>query len=183
MKAKSLQFLLLIFLLGILCCEKDKVDKNEPYDKNMTAIATQGNIVWVGTKGNGLYKLEGGEWINYTNSEGLLSNQISSLVIDNEGKLWIGTNIGGSKFSNDVWTRYVTSDGLVNEYVTCITEDQQNNIWILTQEGFFKYDHAEWFGYMIHNGLFNNIITAIACDHNNEIWVGPAEGLIKFPIN
>lgn len=52
------------------------------------------NRLWIGSSNEGLALLENGEFTTYTIADGLLSNSISSLALDESGKLWIGTNRG-----------------------------------------------------------------------------------------
>ncbi|MGD2034961.1 MAG: two-component regulator propeller domain-containing protein [Bacteroidales bacterium] len=58
----------------------------------------RGNI-WLGTHNKGLYKLEGPEWINYNDQNGLNSNRIKDVFEDNEGNLWFITDKGLSVYS------------------------------------------------------------------------------------
>ncbi len=100
MKAIRMQVLLLVFLFIISGCEKDKVDKNEPYDKKITAIAIQGNIVWIGTQ-EGLSKYDHVEWLSYTIDNGLINNYITALACDQNNDIWVGSTEGLIKLSID----------------------------------------------------------------------------------
>ncbi len=52
------------------------------------------DVLWVGTAGCGLARLEGNTWTKYTTDDGLTSDSIGYLVEDKEGFLWIGSNTG-----------------------------------------------------------------------------------------
>jgi signal transduction histidine kinase/ligand-binding sensor domain-containing protein/DNA-binding response OmpR family regulator len=73
------------------------------------------HVLWVGT-GGGLnrydYKTE--KFSNYDHNDGLPSDQIFSILEDNDQNLWIGTNKGLSKFNpiNNTFRNYDTHDGL-----------------------------------------------------------------------
>lgn len=61
---------------------------------NIKSVAEDKNgVLWVGTLGNGLYKI-GDTIINYTSSNGLLTNYCYSLLCDNYDRLWV-THRGG----------------------------------------------------------------------------------------
>jgi len=66
---------------------------------NVTSIAIQGNVLWLGTRTDGVlrYDLSGAKrWIN--ESAGLLSNNVLGLSMDNKnGHLWILTDGGVSR--------------------------------------------------------------------------------------
>jgi len=80
-------------------------------------------ILWVGTIGGGLNKVEivpnnNGEdsykFMRFTEKDGLASNVVYGILGDNEGNLWLSTNNGISKFnlSEEVFRNYDTRDGL-----------------------------------------------------------------------
>jgi signal transduction histidine kinase/ligand-binding sensor domain-containing protein len=58
-----------------------------------------GNI-WFGTRGSGLDKLDiaTGIFTNYSLNEGLPGNSVYSVLFDNDGNLWLGTDKGLAKF-------------------------------------------------------------------------------------
>ena len=63
---------------------------------NMVAVAPDG-VIWAGTQ-NGLFyfDLEAGTWDRWTTADGLLTNFITALHVDQYGAIWVG---GGSNFS------------------------------------------------------------------------------------
>ena len=50
--------------------------------------------LWVGTSGHGLARFHQGKWTRYSKRDGLVSNSISYIIEDDEGDLWIGSNLG-----------------------------------------------------------------------------------------
>jgi len=42
----------------------------------------------------------------YTTSSGILSNNVSSAVIDNSGELWLGSDLGLSRLTDGTWVNY-----------------------------------------------------------------------------
>ena len=56
----------------------------------------EGNM-WVGTDGNGVFKLEGDSAINYTTDDGLSSKYCKSLVGDDINYMWVGHKEGLSR--------------------------------------------------------------------------------------
>jgi len=68
-----------------------------------------------------------------TSNSGLPSNWVSSLAIDEQGNLWIGTGGGLAKFDGETWTAYDTSNsGLPDNWIWSLAIDRQGNIWIST---------------------------------------------------
>ena len=81
------------------------VSMNEGSGPNLapvTAIVGIGDVVWAGTDGGGVIKLERGgkKSIVLTAEKGIPNNSITAMTADNLGNLWIATYNGGlSKFS------------------------------------------------------------------------------------
>lgn len=63
---------------------------------------SRGNL-WLGTQGTGLalFEPDKQQFVFYTSSDGLLSNNIVSIGEDNNGLLWLGTPIGLTRFDPD----------------------------------------------------------------------------------
>ena len=64
------------------------------------------------------------------------------MTFDDLGNLWIGTNVGLSKFdlSTEKVTVYTTVHGLSNNFINSILVDNSNNLWISTNKGLNKFD-------------------------------------------
>jgi len=50
--------------------------------------------LWAGTSDHGLSLFENGKWIHFSMTNGLASDSISYVVEDDDGDLWIGSNMG-----------------------------------------------------------------------------------------
>ncbi len=75
-------------------------------------------ILWIGTFSSGLYAFNPYtfEFQQYTEADGLPGHTIFGILQDAEGRLWLSTNNGLSKFDirNKVFTNYNFSNGLQN---------------------------------------------------------------------
>ena len=106
------------------------------------------NILWLGGSGTGLvkYHKKRGVIKQYThdslNRNSLISNDINCMIFDKFENLWIGTNIGLSKFNikTNKFTSYTTAEGLTNNFINSILLDDDNNLWISTNKGLNKFD-------------------------------------------
>ena len=71
--------------------------------------------------------------------DGLISNNITSLFIDSENFLWIGTQVGLQRYDGAHFKNYfsdISNDSaLHSDWVSDIFEDSQNRLWIGTDEG------------------------------------------------
>ncbi|RKR12177.1 signal transduction histidine kinase [Maribacter vaceletii] len=83
---------------------------------------------------------------NYTLTDGLEHNGVTSILEDSKGYLWFGTYEGLNKFDGYAFKVYKNSVGqevLASNRVRTITEDVKNNIWIGTDNGISVYNYLE----------------------------------------
>ena len=100
------------------------------------------NIIWLGGIDTGLvkYHKEKGVIEQYID-DSLNNNYINCMTFDSLGNIWIGTNVGLSKFDlNNNFTLYTTADGLTNNFINSILVDDNDNLWISTNKGLNKFD-------------------------------------------
>jgi ligand-binding sensor domain-containing protein len=100
-------------------------------------------IIWIGT-GYGLNRLDPGTgrfehfFNDLKNIKTLPHNEIHSLCISRNGKLWVGTDGGGLCLFNPVTRQFTTfneKDGLPDNAVHNILEDDDGNLWLNTNRG------------------------------------------------
>jgi ligand-binding sensor domain-containing protein/signal transduction histidine kinase len=86
--------------------------------------------LWIGTEGAGLQRLRDGRCDSFNRTNGLPSNNISSLYLDHDGVLWIGTSGGLARYSHGKLTAYSKNEGMITDGVAYITDDAQGNLWL-----------------------------------------------------
>lgn len=154
-------------------------------------------IAWVGTERCGLIRFESltGEIIatyDESNSE-LPANCITSLALDENNRLWIGTDpdshhssgTGGlAMFDGVNWTIFDSSNSpLPENRVLSLAFDTEDHLWILTSSNLMKFDGSQWIVYKCSDcemfsypGLYT-----LTIDKDNIKWIGTTNnGLIKF---
>jgi len=105
--------------------------------------------LWIGTEGQGLVVSDKTEILkSYKSKEGLLSDFITLLNIDDQNNIWIGTNKGLNKFAQEEnqFYRYTSKIGFTGIEVKnqATFKDDDGNLWFGTIKGAFKYqaEHA-----------------------------------------
>ncbi len=155
------------------------------------AIAPDGDTLWVGTfNGLNLFNLKSlqVEKIYQTTEsklEGLITNDIVSLHVAQDGTLWVGTASGLHSYNkeNQKFTLFTEIDGLPNNLIYAIEEDVQGNIWISTNWGLavLKKD-GSIVSYGVSDGLqsyeFN--VGASYKSNSGELFFGGISGLNAF---
>ena len=98
--------------------ELEKFDINPGKIKYILQDYKDENILWLGGQGTGLVKFhkKNGVIEKYTydssNNNSLINNHINCMIFDDFGNLWIGTNIGLSKFNIKCYDNYI-EEGLM----------------------------------------------------------------------
>ena len=107
---------------------------------------------------------------------------INSILADENGHLWLGTDGDGVLFFDGAdWQSYTSSNsGLPNDAIFELTKDLESNIWVGTADGVARYEDGDWITVFI-NELFQNQVSSLAFDSAGNIWAGHiASGLSLF---
>jgi len=112
--------------------EQGLQDINVAYNPNyVIALAIDSDdMVWAGTWGAGLARYDGEQWHNYTVADGLPSNHIFSVHIDEQQRLWVGTSKGLARVESDVLGFMVVEHELVVTSIFALANDVAKGLWI-----------------------------------------------------
>jgi ligand-binding sensor domain-containing protein len=75
---------------------------------------------------------------NFSVADGLSQTQVTSIVEDNNGYLWIGTLGGLSRFNGSKFTNFSSEDGLLNNRITSLF-CHNDSLWIGHESGISLY--------------------------------------------
>lgn len=163
----------------------------------VTCITQDNNgYVWVGTE-DGLNRFDGFFFSTYKNDPGdslsLKTNHVTSLFIDSEGTLWIGTTEGTLCYEPEINGFSNPSLGLPDNYIkdnhcSDIMEDRQGRLWF-TPSGIgvvsysLKDKQAKVFASQAGDSatLCSKYIQTILEDKKGRIWMGSrADGISVY---
>ena len=137
--------------------------------------------VWIGTEEQGLAHFDGAAWTTYSRQNGLPDDHVTSLALDPQGNLWVGTLAGLAHFDGAAWTTYSRQNGLPDDYVTSLALDPRGNLWVGTLAGLAHFDGAAWTVYSQQNtDLPDHRILSLTLDHGGTPWAGTWSGLVHF---
>ena len=154
---------------------------------------TPDGSLWIGSKRNGLTRIQGGVSKIYslaTDSAGtLIDDHINALCTDKIGNLWIATN-GGMQVYNpkmNTFSSYTRENGkLSTNNITSLFYNKagkDNNLYIGTAEGLVILNLSTTEKTLMTGNksktksFTNNYITQVTQDSRGLIWVGTREGL------
>ncbi len=130
------------------------------------------------------YKADGTWEVFKTSNSGLPHNGILSLLSDELGGIWIGTNNGLAHYKADgTWEVFNTKNELPDNSVGSLLYDGSGGIWIGTKFGGLAYYQPArgWEIFNISNSeLSDNDISGLLSDDEGGIWIGTGTGLINW---
>lgn len=102
-------------------------------------------ILWIATYDNGLIRItKDGKVKQYafsTQKGALSSNKVISILDDERGNLWLGTDGGGLNVfnkSSEKFTIYDERFGVTSEVIYGVVKDAKSNLWLSTNSGIFE---------------------------------------------
>ena len=151
-------------------------------------MSSQG-IIWGGShESGGLIKVDPktrriDRFFAKNENNSLLSNDIYSLAIDDEDRIWIGTDIGLCLYipEEDSFINYSEKVNLVEQAVYNIEIDNQGTLWLSTHSKLIHYnleDNSK-IEYLSQDGVRANHIIGIT-DNQGNIVVGGMNGINLF---
>ena len=103
-------------------------------DQNIRSIFLDSHRnYWFGTNGEGVYRWDGKNLIQFTEKDGLSNNQVQSIQEDQSGNLWFGTGLFGvSRFDGKGFTTFSTKERLQ-------ASNHSGNEWAMTPDDLWFY--------------------------------------------
>nr|WP_319397627.1 two-component regulator propeller domain-containing protein [uncultured Carboxylicivirga sp.] len=118
------------------------------------------------------------KWSVYTEEDGLVSENINTLCVDQSDVIWIGTNMGVTTYDGSNF--YTYPNFMASPIITSIAMDPDNNIWVGSfGGGLAMLDGNKWVNYQYDensaNCLASNYVLSISFDASGNIWVGTSD--------
>jgi len=119
----------------------------------------------------------------YTHKDGLPSDQITAVLQDSRGFLWIGTSEGVSRFDGRLFTNFSVRDGLGIGQVNQIIESMKSpgTIYLaLAGGGVTKYAGGAFTTRQLDSSFISNYVMSIVEDSLGDFWCTTSAGLYRF---
>lgn len=142
---------------------------------------------------NGLSQDRNLKFVHIGTREGLSQINVSSVIQDSRGFMWIGTRDGLNRYDGYGFVIYKHSiqddNSLSSNLVSDIAEDKDGNIWLATLFGLNKLDRKTGkFAHYFHdsanpNSISSNFVNRLIFDHEGILWIASQKGgLDRFDI-
>jgi ligand-binding sensor domain-containing protein/signal transduction histidine kinase len=118
----------------------------------------------------------------YSVAQGLGQSQVTALLQDRSGFLWLGTQGGGvDRFDGDRFENFSLPQGLPATEVTALAEDASGALWIATLGGVSRLRQGRvesWSS--LGQGLPDPRVTSLLVRRDGKLWVGTERGVARF---
>jgi PAS domain S-box-containing protein len=138
------------------------------------------NALWIGTEGNGIYRVHDGKVDRFRSADGLSSDTAEGFFEDREGNLWLATGEGVDCFRDIPVVNFTVHEGLTGDAVESILAARDATIWMGNHTGldYVRGDVVSSIG--PKDGLPGNRVTSLFEDHVGRLWVGLDNGLSVY---
>jgi signal transduction histidine kinase/ligand-binding sensor domain-containing protein len=137
--------------------------------------------VWAGSVSEGLFQFKHGKLVAVNASSGLSDNLVEALLVDREGKLWVGTHGGLNRLRPKNLSVIGYNEGLGNGAVQGLAEVKPGAIWAgKSSEGLYLWD-GRYFRPMQAAGVSpGEPVGPLLVGKDRGCWMGGAHGLLQF---
>ena len=111
-----------------------------------------------------------------------LGSEITCLLVDRHGVLWIGTTGDGLiRYKNGAFTSLRKADGLASDFILALAEDREGSLWIGTRDGMSQLTDVKFPTYSNADGIpGDNAVHSVSASPRSGLWVGTSVGALYF---
>jgi signal transduction histidine kinase len=146
-----------------------------------TMLFDRAGNLWVGTLGDGLFRIRGDVVDHYGRKEGLSSDSVNDLFEDKEGILWVATTNGIDSFRDPRIVTFSAAEGLSPDAVVGVLASRDGGVWVADGDSLGHIDKngtvssIRW-----GKGLPGDQVSSMLEDRARNLWVGVYDGLYVY---
>ena len=153
---------------------------DRPWDYVQVLLRDRDGILWLGTYGAGLLRLDGDRITSVEKANTLANDSVHSLFEDRDGALWVGTFTAGACRLRD--TPFMVLDesaGMASNIVRGMAKAPDGTMWIGTDSGGLAQvkDGQVVRSYFVEDGLPGNVVHSICIARDGSVWLGTDRGV------
>ena len=156
--------------------------KNGLASNQINCITTQKNKLIIGTaKGLSIYDFVSKKITNYFIENGLIDENITSVLNQNNEFIWVGSETGLLKFDGVQFSYYNIGPDNNSNLVRCLINDREDNIWVGTHSGLYRFKDNSFSTFDKINGPGNAFVYQIFRDKKSDLWIcSDNNGIYKY---
>lgn len=157
----------------IMCIDMTKYSRYAAWSVKETAPGT----LWITTNGSGIFRFINGTIKQFTLRNGLASNNLQHLLVDNDGILWANGTGGISRFNGEEIESLYRHDGLSDGSVNTFIQDHEGNYWAGTfSRGLNKIQPVSITTLDKDQGLREERVLSLSPSKNGQLIIGTNGG-------
>ena len=178
------QIIATTFDKGIIVFENGKIVQEYPQYKSINNIHFIDNNYWIASDTDGIIVLDENFVLKQTINQdnGLIINQIKSIIKDTQENIWIATSGGGLyKLTQNNFQHFDKNAGLKANRIYAV-HSIKNEIWLSNAEkGIVKIDSLGIYPLFEDFGYINKKAKTIDSDVYGNVWIGTdGKGVLVF---
>ncbi len=140
------------------------------------------HALWIGTNGQGLYRIYDGSVEHFGSDDGLSGNFVRRLFEDREGDLWAITTKGLDNLRDLRVASFSTREGLTVSAVSSVFVTRGGTVWVGGSGSLDSIDGKRIVSYVADKSFpaHHNQVTSLLEDHAGHLWVGMDSSLFIF---
>ncbi len=111
------------------------------------------------------------KFTNYFIEQGLIDENIISLVNQKDQHLWVGSQSGLLRYDKQQFAYYNVEQGNNSNNIISILHDREDNIWLGTYSGLFRYRDNSFSTFDKVNGPGSSFVFQILRDKTGSLWI------------
>ena len=152
-------------------------------DNNIFCLTvSRDNSLWIGSEGGGLIRYRDGVYRAFSTSDGLTNAFVRAIEQDSRGQIWIGTDDGLFRLTEERLERIDGTDSVPQIAVHAIHEDRSGHLWVGGSK-LLRLDGASATEYHLEGEASQNRVKSILETEDRTIWVGTVSGLQRMTPN
>ncbi|WP_300665801.1 two-component regulator propeller domain-containing protein [Fluviicola sp.] len=141
----------------------------------------KGNL-WFGTADQGAFQFDGIHFRQFSQKDGLCSNDLTCILEDGKGNIWFSSMDNGiSKYDGKSFQPISSENGIGNNEVWTMYEDRNGAVWF-SSEGFgvYRYMDGKLTNFGEKEGLRMPAVQSVYQDNKGKFWFGGGNGLYLY---
>ena len=150
--------------------------------KIRNVLEDDSGALWMGTEGQGIYKIRGRTIVHYTKRhDGLANNFVRAMLQARDQTIWVATDGGISHWVNLRWQTYLQQNGLSYFSTRTLLQSTDGDIWIGTDGGLSHWHNGTFLNDEITRAFRQERVWSIYQDSDGGFWFGTrGDGLYRW---
>nr|WP_271711559.1 ATP-binding protein [Marinigracilibium pacificum] len=138
-----------------------------------SVIQDNNGYLWIGTKGSGVFRFNGSEFVRFDREKGLPSDFVLDVNISDNGSVWVSTLDGTVNITNDKVVK--EQDSVFSQRVDKIIPAVGDSLFFLSENEIFLYTDSKVYPFDIPQ-LYNNEKVSALIYYDDLLYVGTSKG-------